>query len=64
MKSDLWVVFAVTAGFLGFLMGYGMPPMQEVGLAAIGGHGDAVVEDAAGTDAAIDQFKELQKLME
>jgi len=42
MKSDLWIVFAVTAAFLGFLMGYGVPPVQEVGLYAMG-HGG--VED-------------------
>ena len=63
MKSDLWIVFAVTAGFLGFLMGYGVPPMREIGLAAIG-HGGAAVEEAAEADAAMDQFKELEKLME
>jgi hypothetical protein len=45
-------------------MGYGVPPMQEVGLAAIGGHGGTVVENAVETDAAIDQLEELQKLME
>ena len=64
MKSDLWIIYAVTAGFLGFLMGYGVPPMQEVGIAAVGGHGAAVVEETAETDAVMDQFEELQKLME
>ena len=63
MKSDLWIVFAVTSGFLGFLMGYGVPPMREIGLSAIG-HGGAAVEEAAEADAAMDQFKELEKLME
>jgi len=64
MKSDLWLVFAVTAGFLGFLMGYGVPPMQEVGIAAVGGHGGPAVESTAETDAAMEQFRELQKLTE
>ena len=63
MKSDLWVVFAVTAAFLGFLMGYGVPPLAEIGISAIG-HGGAAVENAAEDDAAMDQFKELEKLME
>ena len=64
MKSDLWIVFAVTAGFLGFLMGYGVPPMQEVGIAAVGGHGGASVEETAETDDAMEQFRDLQKMME
>jgi len=63
MKSDLWVVFAVTAGFLGFLMGYGVPPMQEIGISAIG-HGGPVVEKAAESNSSMEQFEELQKLME
>ena len=63
MKSDLWIVFAVTAGFLGFLMGYGVPPVQEVGLYAIG-HGGATVEETAESDEELDQYKELEKLME
>jgi len=63
MKSDLWVVFAVTAGFLGFLMGYGVPPMQEVGLSAIS-HGGVAVEEVAESDEELDQYKELEKLME
>ncbi|MDH3526255.1 MAG: hypothetical protein OEN52_00490 [Gammaproteobacteria bacterium] len=62
MKSDLWIVFAVTAGFLGFQMGYALPPMQEVGLSAFG-HGDKHVEESAEADAAMEQFKELENLM-
>jgi len=63
MKSDLWIVFAVTAGFLGFLMGYGVPPMQEIGISAIG-HGGSAVEKTAEADPAMDQYEELQKLVE
>jgi hypothetical protein len=63
MKSDLWIVFAVTAGFLGFIMGYGVPPMAEVGIHTIG-HGGVAVEQAVESDAAMDQFRELEKLME
>lgn len=32
MKRDLWVVILVVAIFMGFLMGYSLPPMYEVGL--------------------------------
>ncbi len=63
MKSDLWVVFAVTAAFLGFQMGYALPPMQEVGLSAFG-HGDTAVEETVESDAAMEQYEELNKLME
>ena len=63
MKSDLWIVFAVTAGFMGFMIGYGVPPVQEVGLYAMG-HGGARVEEIAETDEQLDQYKELEKLME
>ncbi len=62
MKSDLWVVYAVTAAFLGFLIGYGVPPVQEVGLLAMG-HGGAAVEESAEADAAMKQFEDLQNLM-
>jgi len=63
MKSDLWVVFAVTAAFLGFQMGYALPPMQEVGLSAFG-HGDVAVEETVEADTAMEQYKELNKLMD
>ncbi|MCP4375633.1 MAG: hypothetical protein GY794_05600 [bacterium] len=64
MKSDLWFVFAITAGFLGFLIGYGVPPMAEVGIGAMGGHGGTAVENTTESDAAMDQFKDLEKLLE
>jgi len=32
MKSGLWVVILVVAIFMGFLMGYSLPPMIEVGM--------------------------------
>lgn len=35
MKSGLWVVILVVSIFMGFLMGYSLPPMMEVGM--IGG---------------------------
>jgi len=66
MNSDLWIVFAVTAAFIGFLMGYGVPPMQEVGLEAIGGqgHGGSGAEESTEADAAAEQFEQLKSLME
>jgi len=32
MKSDLWGVILIVAILMGFLMGYSLPPMYEVGL--------------------------------
>ncbi len=32
MKSDLWVVIAVTMAFVGFLIGYSLPPLVETGM--------------------------------
>ncbi len=35
MKSSLWIVIIITISFLGFLMGYSLPPFIEAGV--IGG---------------------------
>jgi len=32
MKNDLWVVIIVTVTFLGFLIGYSLPPLVDTGL--------------------------------
>ena len=37
MKNSLWVVILIVLSFMGFMMGYSLPPMFEVGL--IGGSG-------------------------
>ncbi len=43
MKSDLWVVIIITLGFIGFLMGYSLPPLVETGmLTGKGGQAQAV----------------------
>jgi hypothetical protein len=36
MKSGLWVVIIVVGSFMGFLMGYSLPPMIEVGMIGSG----------------------------
>ncbi len=36
MKNDFWVVILVVAISMGFLIGYSLPPMLEVGM--IGGN--------------------------
>lgn len=40
MKKELWAVVLVVAGFMGFMMGYSLPPMLEVGM--IGGEGTEI----------------------
>jgi len=31
MKNELWAIIVITMGFLGFMMGYSVPPFLEVG---------------------------------
>ena len=59
MKSSLWIVIAVTAAFLGFMMGYSLPPMIEAGVFA--GKGEpAGIEP--GLDKEMEQYyQELMK---
>lgn len=33
MKNSLWIIIAVVAAFLGFMMGYSVPPFVETGFA-------------------------------
>ncbi len=32
MKNDLWVVIVVTVTFIGFSMGYSLPPLMVTGM--------------------------------
>lgn len=48
MKTGLWSVIVMVAGFIGFLAGYSLSPMIEVGM--IGGQPDQV-----GIKADVDQ---------
>ena len=52
MGSTFWTMILITGVFIGFLMGYSVPPMVEVGM--IGG-GDGV---KAGPKSEIDQDME------
>lgn len=49
MKSDLWVVIVVTVTFLGFLMGYSLPPLIETGMLT-GEGGEAEMTRELGKD--------------
>jgi hypothetical protein len=39
MTSSFWKVILVIVGFSGFLMGYAVPPLLEVGMIGGGGEG-------------------------
>jgi len=49
MKTDLWVVIVVTVAFIGFLMGYSLPPLVETGMLT-GKGGQAEVAPALDKD--------------
>ena len=58
MKNGLWVVVLVVAIFMGFLMGYSVPPMIEVGM--IGGGDKQSVGLKTDVDADMeDYYKQL-----
>ncbi len=49
MKSDLWVVIVVTVAFVGFLIGYSLPPLVETGMLT-GKGGEAELTRELGKD--------------
>ena len=60
MKNGLWFVILVVTMFMGFLMGYSLPPMVEVGM--IGG--DKNEEIGLKSDVDKDLEKYYQQLSE
>ena len=55
MSNSLWAIILVTGIFTGFLMGYSVPPMVEVGM--IGGGGDAAGPGPKdGLDADMEEY--------
>ena len=54
MKNGLWVVIVVVAIFMGFLMGYSLPPMYEVGL--IGNKNDQAVGLKSEVNKEMEQY--------
>ena len=49
MTQTLWTMILITGIFVGFMMGYSVPPMVEVGM--IGGG----ASEAPGLDTEVDQ---------
>lgn len=59
MKTHLWIIILVVAGFTGFLMGYSLPSFIEAGV--IGG-GPNKVKAGSGLDTgAQEYYKNLLK---
>lgn len=58
MKNGLWIVILVVTVFMGFLMGYSIPPLMEVGM--IGGKGEPV---GVKTDVGEDMEKYYKDLL-
>lgn len=50
MKNGLWVVILVVGSFMGFLMGYSLPPMIEVGMVGGEGHQQAGIKTDVSED--------------
>lgn len=60
MKNSLWVVILIVLSFMGFMMGYSLPPMYEVGL--IGGSGKQEIGlKSKMSDEMADYYKQLLK---
>jgi len=60
MKSDLWVVIIVTVTFVGFLIGYSLPPLVETGMLTGEGGGQAETTRELGKDME-QYYRDLQK---
>ena len=63
MKDGLWVVILVVAVFMGFMMGYSLPPMFEVGM--IGSKPEQSMGVKSGVDEDMQEYyRQLQKAAE
>jgi len=60
MKNELWIVILVVAIFMGYMMGFSLPPMIEVGM--IGGKPEQAIGVKSGVNKEMEQYyKELEK---
>jgi len=59
MKSTFWVVVVIVMGFLGFLVGFSLPPFVEAGI--IGGGPNKVKAGAQMDKKTQDYYKSLLK---
>ena len=56
--KNLWIVIVIVAGFLGYMMGYSVPPFLEVGF---GDNIDLLEEGAPLPDDLLKQYEHLYK---
>lgn len=54
MKNGLWVVILVVACFMGFMMGYSVPPMIETGM--IGGEEGQKMGIKSDVDTELEEY--------
>lgn len=54
MSNSLWAMILIAGVFVGFMMGYSVPPMVEVGM--IGGGDDAEIGLKSGVDADLEEY--------
>ncbi len=54
MKTDFWIVTIIVAAFVGYLLGYAVPPMVEVGL--IGGGESGEVGLKSKVDKSMEEY--------
>lgn len=59
MKTNLWIIILIAIGFLGFLLGYSMPPFIEAGV--IGGGPNKVKAGATLDKKTQDYYKNLMQ---
>lgn len=63
MTNKLWVYFAIIGGFTGFLLGYSVPPIMEVGLSEAPGEiGAAEGQESPEDEDLAEYYKQLQEL--
>jgi len=60
MKNSLWVVILIVLSFMGFMMGYSLPPMYEVGLIGSSGKQEIGLKSKM-SDEMADYYKQLLK---
>ncbi len=57
MKQSLWIIIVLTAAFVGYVTGYSVPPLAEVGMLT-GGTG---TDKSTQLDESMEEYyKELQ----
>ena len=62
MKNNYLVMFSVVAGFTGFLLGYSVPPIIEIGYGSNIDEVSAGQQDSEQEQDLSDYYRQLQEL--